>query len=38
MTTKPKTLTEQVAQQLQDAIRQGVYPIGSRLPTCKQLS
>lgn len=38
MTTKPRTLTEQVAQQLQEAIRQGVYPVGTRLPTGKQLS
>ncbi|VVE57403.1 FadR/GntR family transcriptional regulator [Pandoraea anhela] len=38
MTTKPKTLTEQVAQQLLDAIRQGVYPVGTRLPTGKQLA
>lgn len=38
MATKPKTLTEQVAQQLIDAIREGVHPVGERLPTGKQLA
>lgn len=38
MATKPKTLTEQIAQELIDAIRQGVYPVGTKLPTGKALA
>ncbi|GAB3626524.1 GntR family transcriptional regulator [Pandoraea terrae] len=38
MTTKPRTLTEQVAQQLIEAIRQGEYPVGTKLPTGKVLA
>ncbi|WP_020201192.1 MULTISPECIES: FadR/GntR family transcriptional regulator [Cupriavidus] len=38
MRTKAITLTEQVAQQLRAEIADGVYPVGARLPSGKQLA
>lgn len=38
MATKLKTLTEQVAEQLIDAIRAGAYPVGTKLPPGKALA
>ncbi|MGO4278016.1 transcriptional regulator, GntR family [Cupriavidus sp. OV038] len=37
-TTRPITLTERVIQQLRAEIADGVYPVGARLPTGKQLA
>ncbi|WP_454763868.1 FadR/GntR family transcriptional regulator [Cupriavidus campinensis] len=38
MQTRPITLTERVIQQLRAEIADGVYPVGARLPTGKQLA
>ncbi|CAG2140832.1 FadR/GntR family transcriptional regulator [Cupriavidus numazuensis] len=38
MRTRAVTLTEQVTRQLRTDIENGIYPIGSRLPTGKQLA
>jgi len=35
---KAMTLTQQVAQQMTDEIRNGLYPLGARLPSGKQLA
>jgi GntR family transcriptional repressor for pyruvate dehydrogenase complex len=35
---KPRTLTQQVAQQIAGDIRSGLYPVGSRLPSGKDLA
>ena len=37
MAAKPNSLTAQVADLLQDAIRSGVYPVGTKLPSGKTL-
>lgn len=38
MQTRPITLTERVIQQLRGEIADGVFPVGARLPTGKQLA
>lgn len=38
MQTRPITLTERVIQQLRAEIADGIFPVGARLPTGKQLS
>lgn len=38
MQTRPITLTEHVIQQLRAEIADGIYPVGARLPTGKQLA
>ncbi len=38
MRARAVTLTEQVTQQLRSEIERGTYPVGSRLPTGKQLA
>ena len=36
--TKPVTLTQQVAQQIAGDILSGVYPVGTRLPSGRDLA
>ncbi|NUT16906.1 MAG: winged helix-turn-helix transcriptional regulator, partial [Cupriavidus sp.] len=38
MRTRTVTLTEQVTRQLRADIESGAYPVGSRLPTGRQLA